>query len=127
MPLARYSPSLRAYDPWLLPRSEAAAQSADLVSVRIANVRCIEIRVVVQPQPGRAVRLAAVSESGGVEIVDLFPGARAERNHAAVADRRRLLIERLADPERELAQAIVLVHAPPRRDAVPGRIVRDAT
>src|SRR6185369_2112257 len=60
-----------------------------------------------------------------MKIVDFLPGARAERDHAAVADIRRLLIERLADPERQLAHAIVFVHPPPCRNPIPRWIVRD--
>jgi len=67
-----------------------------------------------------------MGESSGVKIVDLFPGPRPERGHAAVARSGRLLVERRANPECQLARAAVLIDAPSGREAIPFRVARDA-
>src|SRR5579863_8048222 len=100
---------------------------SQLVAIRIAHIGRIEIRAVMQSQAGRALAAATVGESRRVELVHLLPPSRPERNHTAVAARRRLLIERFADPECELARTAVLVQAPARRDAIPFRVAGDAT
>src|ERR1700678_756919 len=58
----------------------------------------------------------------------LFPsGARAERDHAAIARCGRLVIKWLPNPKGEFADAVVLVDSPSGRDAIPIGVARDAT
>src|SRR5262249_61038448 len=60
-----------------------------------------------------------------MEPIDLLPRSRAERDHAPVAYRRVLFVERLAYPEGKLANAAVLVETPTRCHAIPFGIARN--
>ena len=71
-----------------------------------------------------------MDEGGGVEIIDFLPRAGDERDHGAVTSGSGLLIEGLANPEREFEGAAGLVSArvrsPTSRDLIPLRVARDA-
>src|SRR5262245_63838342 len=60
-------------------------------------------------------------ERRGMERLDLPPAFRPERHHAAIADARRLTVERFADPERILNGALLLVQTP-ADPALPARL-----
>ena len=67
-----------------------------------------------------------MGESCGMEIIDFFPGASPEGNHAAVASRGGSFIEWFSDPEPEFARAIILIGSPARRNTIPFRVACDA-
>src|SRR5580692_3755009 len=92
--------------------AKAAAHGGKFVAVQIANIRCIEIGVVMRAQARGPVGSSAKGEGGSMKIIDRFPRARAERNHRAVASRGWQLIEGFSNPQCEFARAVVLVRSP---------------
>jgi hypothetical protein len=61
-----------------------------------------------------------------MEIIDFFPRASPEGNHAPVASRSWSCIEWFSDPERQFARTIILIDSPTRRNAIPCRVAGDA-
>src|SRR5450755_4506782 len=47
-----------------------------------------------------------------MEVIDLLPGARLQRDHRAIARARDLIVERLANPQRHLPRAAIFIVAP---------------
>src|SRR5262249_2626134 len=90
----------------------SAADCRELVAIGIADVGGVEIRRVLWPQPGRTLRGSAVRQRPRVKRLHLFPRARTEGDHGAVAGARRAPIERPAQPERQLRCPIALIRAP---------------
>src|SRR5580765_3209264 len=75
------------------------ANDADLVAVGIAHIGAVIIGMIVRPQAGLALVLAAVGDRGRVGGVNRRPGVGLEPDGDAVADARCLLVERAHDPE----------------------------
>jgi hypothetical protein len=75
------------------------AAHAEFVSVRIAEVGAIVVRVVVGPEARRAVAGAAVGQRGGVRAVHGGAVGGQQRHHLAVADRGCMAVEGRADQE----------------------------
>src|ERR1700743_499566 len=88
------------------------AHRRELVPVGIAHVGHVEGRSIMQPHRRRAFGTSAMIERGLVKRIDREPRRGFERDHRAVARRRRLTVERLADPQREFLVAIVLIGPP---------------
>src|ERR1700677_5170928 len=79
-----------------------------------------------KPERRSTVARAAICQSSSMEVVDSFPRARTECDHASVANRSRLLIKWFADPESEFTGSAGLVYSPASRNAIPVGITGDA-
>src|SRR5271154_505344 len=96
----------------LLRSRKSAAHGGHFVAIGIAHICRIEILAVLRPQVRYTFTHAAICKSRRMEAVDRFPRRSTECHHVSVAHRGGLLIERFADPECELAAAVLLINSP---------------
>ena len=84
---------------------------ANLVSIRVSEVRAVVVRVIVRPQSRRTIAAAAVRNGRRVATVDRLARRRKKRCHMSVAGRGWLPVERETD---EKKRPVVAPSAPSR-------------
>src|SRR5882762_744503 len=99
---------------------KTTTDASHLVAIGIAYVGGIKVRHVVKREPRSSVAHAVICQSGGMEVADRLPRARAECHHATAAHGSRLLIKWFANPESELASSAIFVYSSSSENTVDG-------